>query len=108
MSAIIDSCATARIDGDFVVFLIGMRLNKPWKVHQWLPMITAMPRMLKELEGAPPELGFLGSMNLGLTNIVQYWRSFDHLERYARAPDNHHWPTWLSFHQRITNSPGDV
>jgi hypothetical protein len=28
---------TAEIEGDFVVFLIGMRLNRPWKVHQWLP-----------------------------------------------------------------------
>ena len=23
------------MDGDFVVFLIGIRLNKPWKVHKW-------------------------------------------------------------------------
>jgi hypothetical protein len=28
---------TATIDGDFVVFLIGMRLNQPWKVHKWWP-----------------------------------------------------------------------
>ena len=25
---------TAEIEGGFVVFLIGMRLNRPWKVHQ--------------------------------------------------------------------------
>ena len=25
----------AQIDGDFVVFLIGMRVNKPWKVWRW-------------------------------------------------------------------------
>ena len=40
---------TAEIEGDFVVFLIGMRVNKPWKVHKWLPVFLAMPRMLKEL-----------------------------------------------------------
>jgi hypothetical protein len=40
---------TATIDGDFVVFLIGMRLNQPWKVHKWWPVAAAMPRMISEL-----------------------------------------------------------
>jgi hypothetical protein len=26
---------TARIDGDFVVFLIGMRINRPLRVDRW-------------------------------------------------------------------------
>jgi hypothetical protein len=108
MSAIIDRRVTARMDGDFVVFLIGMRINKLWKVHKWLPMFGAMPRMLKELEAAPPEVGFLGHNGLNLRAIVQYWRSFDHLERYARAPDKHHWPAWVDFNRRMKNSRGDV
>jgi hypothetical protein len=44
---------TAEIDGNFVVLLIGMRINKPWKIHKWLPVFLAMPPMLKELAGAP-------------------------------------------------------
>ena len=32
-----------------VVFLIGMRINKWWKIHQWLPVFLAMPKMIKEL-----------------------------------------------------------
>jgi Domain of unknown function (DUF4188) len=28
----------ADLEGDFVVFLIGMRINKPWKLHRWLPV----------------------------------------------------------------------
>ena len=28
---------TVDVEGDFIVFLIGMRINKPWKVHKWLP-----------------------------------------------------------------------
>jgi len=47
------------VDGDFVVFLIGMRINKVWKIHKWLPVFLAMPRMLKELQQRP-ESGFLG------------------------------------------------
>jgi hypothetical protein len=26
---------TARIEGDFVVFLIGMRINRPLRVDRW-------------------------------------------------------------------------
>ena len=76
---------TADIDGDFVVFIIGMRINKFWKPHKWLPVFLAMPRMLKELQ-RQPESGFLGSTSAGFA-IIQYWRSFDHLEAYARSHD---------------------
>lgn len=30
--------------GDFVLFLIGMRFNQPWKVHHWLPVVLAKGR----------------------------------------------------------------
>ena len=108
MPPIVPHRTTAAIEGDFVVFLIGMRINKPWKIHQWLPAFTAMPKMLRELEQAPPETGFLGHNGLGLRAIVQYWRSFDHLEHYARSPTNHHWPAWVAFNRRMKNARGDV
>ena len=41
------------IDGDFVVFLIGMRINRPWRVGRWWPVFMAMRPMLKELEDDP-------------------------------------------------------
>ena len=53
MAQVIPSRMTAEIEGDFVVFLIGMRINKPWMIHKWLPVFLAMPRMLKELEATP-------------------------------------------------------
>ena len=81
---------SAEIDGDFVVFLIGMRINKIWKVHKWWPVFQAMRPMLKEL-AVRPESGFLGH-TFGWPVIVQYWRSFDHLEAYARSHDQLHWP----------------
>ena len=43
----------ARMDGDFVVFLIGMRVNKPWKVRDWMRTFRAMPRMIKRARGRP-------------------------------------------------------
>ncbi len=44
---------TADIEGDFVVFLIGMRFNHPLRVRKWLPVATAMPKMVKVLQPAP-------------------------------------------------------
>jgi hypothetical protein len=99
----------ANIEGDFVVFLIGMRVNKPWKVRQWWPAFTAMPKMVKELE-QHPETGFLGAhrgLMYGGPALVQFWRSFEHLDRFARDPDSLHLPTWRWFNQHVRAS-GDV
>jgi hypothetical protein len=108
MAEIMAGRAMAHIDGYFVVFLIGMRINKPWKVSKWWPVFAAMPKMLKELDAAPPEVGFLGHTGLGIKTIVQYWRSFGHLEHYARSTDRLHWPAWVEFNRRMKNSRGDV
>jgi hypothetical protein len=105
MAKVIAERVSAEIEGDFVVFLIGMRINKPWKVHKWLPVFIAMPRMLRELY-AHPEAGFLGHM--GMLTMVQYWRSFDELEAYARSRDHAHWPAWVAFNKRLNKSRGDV
>jgi hypothetical protein len=101
MARVLNGQFIGRIDGDFVVFLIGMRINKPWKLRQSVPVALAMPRMLKELERAGPESGFLGYTGLSPRIMAQYWRSFDHLERYARAEDGQHWPAWVAFNRRI-------
>ena len=69
MAPIIPARMAAEIEGDFVVFVIGMRINKPWKLHKWLPVFFGMPRMLKELHKRP-ESGFLGSISAGLL-VVQ-------------------------------------
>lgn len=97
---------TANIEGDFVVFMIGMRINKFWKFHKWVPVALAMPRMQKEI-AAQPEIGCLGSMQ-GITFLVQYWRSFEHLETYARNRDKEHLPAWAEFNKRMKDSAGDV
>jgi hypothetical protein len=106
MAQTIPAKMAAEIEGDFVVFVIGMRVNKFWKPHKWVPVFLAMPRMLKELE-KQPESGFLGATAGGLM-LVQYWRSFEHLEAYARSHDHEHWPAWVAFNKRMRESRGDV
>lgn len=109
MAEIIPHRRAAKIEGDFVVFLIGMRINKLWKVGKWLPVLKAMGRMLPELYAAGPEkTGFLGHQNFGLGGMAQYWRSFDQLEEYARQRDAEHWPAWVAFNKAMKNSRGDV
>ncbi len=107
MAKTIPQRMAAHLDGEFVVFLIGMRINKPWKIHKWLPVLLAMPRMIRELE-RDSESGFLGHNGIGGKVIVQYWRSFDHLEAYARAHDKAHWPAWVDFNKRVGAARGDV
>ncbi len=108
MPDIIRERMTAQVDGEFVVFLIGMRINRLWKVHKWLPVAMAMPRMLRELQ-ADPESGLLGFRSwFGNPNImVQYWRSFEHLERYAKDATHAHRPAWAMFNRTVAGN-GDV
>jgi hypothetical protein len=103
---IIPQRMSTEIDGDFVVFLIGMRINKPWKIRSWWPVFSAMRPMLKELD-ANPNLGCLG-YTFGWPVTVQYWRSFDHLEGYAKARDHLHLPAWQKFNKAVSRARGDV
>jgi Domain of unknown function (DUF4188) len=92
----------ASFDGSFVVFMIGMRINNPLKVHKWLPVATAMPRMLKELYDRP-ELGFVhAEMWFARTTImVQYWRTMEQLLAYAKNKEAEHLPAWRAFNKAI-------
>ena len=40
--------------------------------------------------------------------MIQYWRSFDHLEAYARSKENAHLPAWKAFNASVGTSRGDV
>jgi hypothetical protein len=96
-----DRC-TATMDGDFVVFLIGMRINQPWKLHKWLPVAAAMPRMLKELH-QHREMGFIHAEMWFSRTIcmIQYWRSIEQLLDYAKNRDAAHLPAWRAFNKAV-------
>jgi hypothetical protein len=96
------------LEDEMVVFLIGMRINKPWKVRTWWPVVVAMPRMLSYLADHP-EKGLLAFEQSILPSpiIVQYWRSFEDLARFARDRDDPHLEPWRQFNRRIGDS-GDV
>ena len=93
---------------EIIVFLIGMRINRPWKFRQWLPVFLAMPKMLNYLQQHPDKglLGYRQSL-FPESFIVQYWRSFADLERFARNPDDPHLEPWRQFN-RVVKASGDV
>jgi hypothetical protein len=105
MSKIIKQRVFGKMDGDFAVFIIGMRINNFWKIHRWLPVAMAMPRMLKELF-ADPASGFLGAHSwFGRTSVmIQYWRSFEHLEAYAKDKNGEHYPAWKNFNMKLRST----
>ena len=107
MAEIIAERMTAAPDGEVVVFLIGMRINRFWKLRKWLPVAFAMPRMLRELERSP-DVGFLGFHRIGNPTItLQYRRSFEHLEQYAKDAARLHRTAWAPFNHAVGKS-GDV
>jgi hypothetical protein len=96
---------TAEIDGDFVVFLIGARFNNklhPLRTIMDLGGRRGMKHMLDYLV-AHPEKGLLGYV-MGLPVIVQYWRSFDHLEAFAKDTADPHLAVWRNYWRRVGKS----
>jgi len=63
--------------------------------------------MLREL-GADPELGLLNVQTFWAGRVlmgVQYWRSFEHLEAFARDKDDPHLAAWRNYWRRVGKSP---
>ncbi|MFF5294582.1 DUF4188 domain-containing protein [Paractinoplanes globisporus] len=109
MGKVIPGYTTAEVDGDFVVFLIGMRINKPWKLHKWIPVAAAMGPMLRELMRRK-ELGLMHFTSwIGPRGpiLVQYWRSVEQLESFARDARLPHHPAWKRWNKVVGDS-GDV
>ena len=101
---------THQHDGDLVVFLIGMTINKPWRPDLWVPVFRAMPPMIKEL-AQDPDSGMLGSRVVleGYNPLViQYWESVEKLYEYASDRTARHRPAWTAFNRRARTNPGAV
>lgn len=110
---------THAYDGELAVFLIGLRVRRPWRPDLWWPTFAAMQPMITELyvakaasergDGAHP--GFLSHRTLvggGGPTLVQYWRSTDDIYAYAHDPNRAHRPAWLEFYRRGQGSAGAV
>ena len=96
---------TAEIEGDFVVFVIGARINSKWRLIRAIRDLggrRGMGHMLKYLT-EHPEKGLLGYETMGFVNI-QYWRSFELLEAFAKDRDDPRLQAWRNFWKRVGKS----
>lgn len=110
MAHIISQRSTHQHTGPLVVFLIGMRINRPWRPDLWIPAFAAMPRMLAELS-ADPDSGLLGyRLTVGADGpmVIQYWKTTEQLFAYASRTDAAHRPAWAAFNRRARKAPGSV
>ena len=97
---------TAEIEGDFVVFIIGARVNSKRQALRVLGDLggrRGMNHMLKYLV-QHPEKGLLGYQTAGVTTI-QYWRSFEHLEAFAKDKNDPHLEVWRNYWKRVGKDP---
>lgn len=103
---------TADVSEPFVVFLIGMRVNRFWAIKRWWPVAQAMQPMMTTLM-QHPEKGLLGAHMFFRgwpleTCLVSYWRSFDDLTRFARSQDDPHWQPWQQFMKEMRTDNSSV
>ena len=90
---------TGEMEGDFCVFHIGLILNGNIPSKEMKQIGDAFNSMIKELEADPEKYGFLGATNyisgntrVDSTMTIQYWRSQEHLNAYARERMSKHLP----------------
>ncbi|MFC7303809.1 monooxygenase family protein [Streptomyces monticola] len=80
-----------------MALLIGMRVNRFWAVHHWMPVFYAMLRMLSELKRQRGR-GLLSHILLTASartyHVVQHWESKEQLYGYASAPDGFLHTVW--------------
>lgn len=94
---------TAYTTESFVMFIIGFRINNFLAFNKWIPTARAMGPMLQTLYQYP-EKGFLSAESFLYwrgSALIQYWRSFDDLERFARTPSDPHLAAWRTFNRAI-------
>lgn len=103
MSAVIPGRFTAAVEGPFVVFIIGMRINRFFQFSKWLPVANAMGPMVQSLS-KNPQKGLLAAETFVYwpgAALVQYWRSFEDLDEFSRDPGEPHLEAWRRFNRAI-------
>jgi hypothetical protein len=95
---------------DVVVFLLGFRPNKLWRVDAWMPVFLGQRRMLKELSKDPDSglLGFRTVVGVAGGTSIQYWTDTEKLYAFAADASKLHKPAWINFYRREKKAPEAV
>jgi hypothetical protein len=102
---VVEGRQRADLEDDHCLFLIGFRLNKPWRIHEWLVIAWWTDRVVREMNRDAEEIGFLGQQRCYTIGtgpmLIQHWRSFEHLEAYGREVTRLHVPAWKRYNQAV-------
>ncbi|WP_336024986.1 DUF4188 domain-containing protein [Halobellus salinisoli] len=94
----------AEIDGEYVIYINGMRLNKLRALPKYLRAGLKAGKMFEQL-AADPDSGFLGYLPayMGLRSgaAIQYWRSLEDIKRFAQDPNGTHVPAWQWYEEEV-------
>jgi hypothetical protein len=98
---------TAKLDAPVVVFLIGMRINNYLDVRRWWFVVSQMGPMLRVLLQHREKglLHFETFVSHRGVMMLQYWSSYDALERFARSSDDPHLGSWRNFNRIVGSHP---
>lgn len=94
---------TAQTDEPFVVFMAGVRVNHFFAFRKWIPAVMAIRPMMRALY-KHRSLGFLGGQPFIYwpgVGTIQYWRSFEDLEKFARSKLDPHLESWRRFNKMV-------
>ncbi|HET8843717.1 MAG TPA: DUF4188 domain-containing protein [Ktedonobacteraceae bacterium] len=105
MATVMRGRFTAQIDGPFVVFRLGVYINRFFLIWKWWPTLRSLLPIMRLLANTRAT-GLLHSFPISYIlrgkGYVQYWQSLDDLEAFARDEASPYFELW----RRYRESPG--
>lgn len=94
----------ADLEGDFVLFIIGLRLNQPWQLRRFAQVNWWTYTTVKQAR-ARADLGLM-HVNHGYLKgvgpfVLQFWRSWEQLEAYSHDKELLHVPSWAKYNREV-------
>lgn len=97
---------TAKTNQQFVVFLVGMRINKLRSIFKCLPLFRRFVAMVYQLK-ANKSHGLLGAKRWFAWReimYIQYWDSLESLEKFAQSKEGAHIQAWREYNLMFAKS----
>ena len=97
----------ADVEGEFLVFVVELRIHQWWRFRKWYPIVTAMSRMLTELI-EKPEFGLLNFeywFAFRRQLFLMYWRSYEQMHDWVLNKDAAHIAGWKQLNQLMKDHP---
>jgi hypothetical protein len=107
MSARNEARLLADMEGEFLVFVVELRIHQWWRFGKWYPTVIAMGRMLTELM-KNPEFGLLHFeywFAFRRQLFLMYWRSYEHMHDWVLNKDATHIAGWKQLNQLMKDHP---